>query len=191
MTDVSQPPVLTLVGSQAIAQRRRRNSTGFSVHRQLGRRHRRRRQAIQTFTLMLKDPIGGPSLSTQTTVVQSLRTPGSEGVATTGSFDVVHLYLGPPNPLNPSADITVTVTVFDDNLGSTRPASQSGTRASKSSTWRLIRRPMWRVRSSSRSRRSRCSSIKRPHRRRACRRLAGGWRSVSSRSLPIDTSNSS
>ena len=118
VTDVSQPPVLTLVGSQASLNDPGAIPQAFQYTVNWGDDTGGDNDAIQTFTLMLKDPIGGPSLSTQTTVVQSLRTPGSEGVATTGSFDVVHQYLGPPNPLNPSADITVTVTVFDDNLGS-------------------------------------------------------------------------
>src|SRR4029078_560873 len=43
---------------------------------------------------------------------------GAQGVLTTGSFEVQHLYNGPPDPLNPTADITITVTLLDDNQGS-------------------------------------------------------------------------
>jgi hypothetical protein len=39
-------------------------------------------------------------------------------VATTGSFGITHQYLGPPDPLNPTADIVITVSVVDDNNAS-------------------------------------------------------------------------
>ncbi|HEX3599615.1 MAG TPA: hypothetical protein VHU84_05695, partial [Lacipirellulaceae bacterium] len=66
--------------------------------------------------------VGDPFLSTQTTVLQSIRNVGGEGVPTTGSFDVQHKYAGPPNPGDPTAKIPITVTIVDDNLGATDPA---------------------------------------------------------------------
>jgi hypothetical protein len=57
-------------------------------------------------------------INSQTSVLTSTRVNGAEGVLTTGSFEVQHLYNGPPDPLNPTADITITVTLLDDNQGS-------------------------------------------------------------------------
>ena len=116
VTDINLPPVLTLVGSQAGL-----NIPGpaqaYEYTINWGDDNGGDNDAIQTVTLMLKGPIGDPFISSQTTVLASARTPGTEGVPTTGSFDVQHTYTGPPNPLNPSADIAITVTVVDDNLG--------------------------------------------------------------------------
>jgi hypothetical protein len=53
-----------------------------------------------------------------TTVLASQRTSGGETVLTTGSFEIQHRYLGPPNPANPTADIRIDVAVVDDNNGS-------------------------------------------------------------------------
>jgi hypothetical protein len=50
-------------------------------------------------------------------VLSSDRISGNEGILTTGEFEVEHLYLGPPDPLNPTADIIITVTLIDDNGG--------------------------------------------------------------------------
>jgi hypothetical protein len=110
--------VLTLVSSQAGLNDPGAIAQPFQYIVNWGDDNGGNNDAIQTFTLMLKSPVGNPLLSAQTTMLQSVRTVGGEGVSTTGSFDVVHQYLGPPNPLNPSADITISVTVFDDNLGS-------------------------------------------------------------------------
>jgi len=57
-------------------------------------------------------------INSQTRVLASNRISGSEGVSTTGSFEVEHRYLGPPDPLHPTADIVITVTLLDDNGGS-------------------------------------------------------------------------
>jgi hypothetical protein len=56
-------------------------------------------------------------INAQTSVLSSNRTSGSEGVLTTAGFEVQHRYLGPPDPLNPTADIHITVTFQDDNGG--------------------------------------------------------------------------
>src|SRR5262249_9688389 len=71
---------------------------------------------VQTIQLMLKTP-GAPVLSTQTTVGTLARTSGNVGAATTGSMAFTHKFLGPPDPLNPTAPIKITVTVVDDNNG--------------------------------------------------------------------------
>ena len=61
---------------------------------------------------------GSPLIvNSQTTVLSSARTSGNEGIVTTGSFEVEHRYLGPPDPLHPTADINITVTLIDDNGG--------------------------------------------------------------------------
>ncbi len=57
-------------------------------------------------------------VNSQSMVLSSARTSGGEGVMTTGSFEVEHRYLGPPDPLHPTADIPITVTLIDDNGGS-------------------------------------------------------------------------
>ncbi len=103
-------PVLTLVSSQAI------NDPGvvaqpFTFLVDWGDGN------VQTISLMLKAP-GSPLVNGQTSVGTLLRTSGGVGVATTGSFGISHQYLGPPDPLNPSANIQITVTVVDDNNGS-------------------------------------------------------------------------
>jgi hypothetical protein len=72
---------------------------------------------VQTITLMLKSP-GAPTVNGQTAVGSLVRTSGNVGVATTGSFGITHQYLGPPDPLNPTADIKITVSVVDDNNAS-------------------------------------------------------------------------
>jgi hypothetical protein len=72
---------------------------------------------VQTISLMLKTP-GAPTVNGQTTVGTLIRTSGDVGVKTTGSFEITHKYLGPPDPLNPTADIKITVAVVDDNNAS-------------------------------------------------------------------------
>ena len=129
VTDVNLPPVLTLVGSQAgLNIPAREPAYQFTIN--WGDDNSGDNDAIQTVTLMLKSPIGDPFISSQTTVLAVRAHSGSEGVPTTGSFDVQHTYTGPPNPLNPSADIAITVTVVDDNLGvsatATDPVSNPG-----------------------------------------------------------------
>jgi PKD repeat protein len=126
VTDVNQPPVLTLVSSQASLNDPVVVPQAYQYVVNWGDDNGGNNDAIQTITLMLKNPVGNPLLSTQTTVLQSIRTTGGEGVASTGSFNVEHQYLGPPNPLNPSADITIAVTVMDDNLGSDAASIQIG-----------------------------------------------------------------
>jgi hypothetical protein len=72
---------------------------------------------VQTVQLQLRLP-GNPLFSNGLTgVFSSLRDSGDIGVLTTGSFEVQHQYLGPPNPLNPTADIRITTTIVDDNNG--------------------------------------------------------------------------
>ena len=69
---------------------------------------------------------GGQVVNSQTTVLSSARTSGNEGVLTTGSFEVEHRYLGPPDPLHPTADIPITVTLIDDNGGTVSDAIAIG-----------------------------------------------------------------
>ena len=87
---------------------------------------------IQEFQLSLKSPtfptteaetLGHPSnvpntpkLAT-TTVVGGTRISGHANTDTVGSFDIVHNYTGPPDPLHESAPIPISVTVIDDNNG--------------------------------------------------------------------------
>ena len=109
--DSSLRPVLTLVSSQAL------NNTAvpeesFTYFIRWGD------GVVQTVPLVLKAP-GNPVLNSGLTRVLGLqRTPGGETTLTTGSFQVQHRYLGPPNPLNPTADIRIDVVVLDDNNGS-------------------------------------------------------------------------
>jgi PKD repeat protein len=74
--------------------------------------------AVQTIPLALKSP-GIPVFSSGlTTVISSLRASGEENVLTAGAFEVEHRFDGPPNPVNPAADIPIRVTIVDDNNGS-------------------------------------------------------------------------
>jgi hypothetical protein len=67
---------------------------------------------------MLRQP-GSPVASNGLTIVfASQRISGNETILTSGSFEVQHRYLGPPNPNNPTADIRIDVAVVDDNNGS-------------------------------------------------------------------------
>jgi hypothetical protein len=68
--------------------------------------------------LTLNQPLAPVAVADRTTVVAANRISGDEGIDTTGSFEVQHTYTGPPNPLNPTADIGIRVTVVDDNNGS-------------------------------------------------------------------------
>lgn len=117
VTDISTPPVLTLVGSQASLNDAGVVPQAYQYVVNWGDDPSGNNDAVQTITLMLKGPVGDPLLSTQTTVLQSVRTSGNEGIATTGSFDIQHRYLGPPDPLHPTQDIAISVTVLDDNMG--------------------------------------------------------------------------
>lgn len=72
---------------------------------------------IQTISLTLNQPLVPLAVAPRTTVLVADRVSGDIGVHTTGGFEVQHKYTGPPNPLNPSADIAITVTVMDDNNG--------------------------------------------------------------------------
>jgi hypothetical protein len=57
-------------------------------------------------------------LSQRTTMLASLRSSGEQDALTTSSTDVRHQYTGPPDPANPAANIPITVTLLDDNNGS-------------------------------------------------------------------------
>jgi PKD repeat protein len=70
---------------------------------------------IQTVTLDLFLPLAPQAGNGLTTVMTALRANGDANSNTTGAIEVQHRYLGPPNPLNPTADIGITVTVVDDN----------------------------------------------------------------------------
>jgi PKD repeat protein len=108
--DSSLQPVLTLVSSQAINDPMA-VSQAFTFVVDWGDGN------VQTIQLMLKQP-GVPLFNNGlTTVLTSTRTSGGESVLTTGSFDVQHRYLGPPDPANASADIRIDVTIVDDNNG--------------------------------------------------------------------------
>jgi hypothetical protein len=72
---------------------------------------------VQTISLMLKTP-GTPTVNGQTAVGSLVRTSGNVGVTTTGSFGITHQYLGPPDPLNPTNNIKIAVSVVDDNNAS-------------------------------------------------------------------------
>jgi hypothetical protein len=115
VTDISTPPVLTLVGEQLSL-----NDPGagqaFTYLVSWGDDASGDRDSEMAITLMLKDPSGLPFISTRTVVAESTRPSGNIGVLTEGSFDIQHRYLGPPNPGNPTADIPIEVTVVDDNL---------------------------------------------------------------------------
>ena len=104
----SSNPVLTLASSQqlndpsVVAQ-----SVAYEVN--WGDGH------VETFQLNLLNPglpVGNNGL---TTLVASTRNSGNATTLTTGSAVVQHRYLGPPDPLHPTADITVTLTVYDDD----------------------------------------------------------------------------
>jgi PKD repeat protein len=109
--DSTLQPVLTLVTSQAINDPMA-VTEAFTYVVDWGDGN------VQTIQLMLKQP-GNPLFSNGlTTVVAAARTSGNETTLTTGSFEVQHQYLGPPNPANPTADIRIDVTIVDDNNGS-------------------------------------------------------------------------
>ncbi|MCI0331619.1 MAG: PKD domain-containing protein [Planctomycetes bacterium] len=61
---------------------------------------------------------GSVVVNGQTTVLSSMRASGDATTLTTGSFEVQHLYFGPPDPLHPTADVIITLTLIDDNGGS-------------------------------------------------------------------------
>jgi len=70
---------------------------------------------VETFQLSLRNP-GLPVKSNGlTTILASTRVSGNAATNTTGSAAIQHTYLGPPNPLNPTADITIAIAVFDDD----------------------------------------------------------------------------
>ena len=103
--------MLTLVSDQyvndpsAVAQL-------LHVRRRLGRRRRANDDAHAP------QPRRARSTTVRRPSSRRIRTSGDEGILTTGSFEIQHRYLGPPNPANPTADIRITVTVVDDNNGS-------------------------------------------------------------------------
>ncbi|MCC7476219.1 MAG: hypothetical protein IT425_12555 [Pirellulales bacterium] len=73
---------------------------------------------VDTITVTPLAPGNTIIINGQTTVLASTRVTGDEGVMSTGSFEVEHRYFGPPDPLHPTADIPITVTLADDNGGS-------------------------------------------------------------------------
>jgi hypothetical protein len=84
--------------------------------------------------------------------------------ATPASFTIEHIYNGPPNPLNPTADITIIVQVFDDDAA-TAGVVQPGISNLESVTisnpgWRSTRRPTCRGCRSRRRRRPKRSSAR-------------------------------
>jgi PKD repeat protein len=104
----SSNPVLTLVSSQqlndpsVVAQ-----VVTYTVN--WGDGH------TETFQLSLLNP-GLPVASNGlTTLMTSTRASGDALTHTTGTAEVQHRYLGPPNPLNPTADIVISLTVYDDD----------------------------------------------------------------------------
>jgi len=70
---------------------------------------------IQTVTLDLYLPLAPLASNGRTAVMTALRANGDADSNTSGSFEVQHRYLGPPDPLHPTAPIGITVTVVDDN----------------------------------------------------------------------------
>jgi PKD repeat protein/methionine-rich copper-binding protein CopC len=79
---------------------------------------------VDTFQLALKAPVlpgsaGYPALGSngQTIVVATDRDSGTLGVDTTASAQLQHTYLGPPDPLHPTADVPIRLTVLDDDGG--------------------------------------------------------------------------
>src|SRR6185436_8838277 len=80
--------------------------------------------AIDTFQLALKTPIlpgnvGFPASGSngQTIVVALERDSGAIAVNTTAAAALQHTYLGPPDPLHPTADVPIRLTVLDDDGG--------------------------------------------------------------------------
>ncbi|HEX5470569.1 MAG TPA: hypothetical protein VFW73_01725 [Lacipirellulaceae bacterium] len=71
---------------------------------------------VQTIALVLKSP-GSPMINGQTAIGTLIRNSGSVGVPTTGSFEITHKYLGPPDPVHPTNDININVMIVDDNNG--------------------------------------------------------------------------
>jgi hypothetical protein len=112
VTDISKPPVLTLVGDQLSLNDSGVSAQPFEYTINWGDDTSGNKSVEQRVTLMLKTPSGGPFIATQTTVTSSVK---STGPGTLGSFDIQHRYLGSPNPNNPAADIPISVQVIDDN----------------------------------------------------------------------------
>jgi PKD repeat protein/methionine-rich copper-binding protein CopC len=79
---------------------------------------------VDTFQLALKAPVlpgsaGYPASGSngQTIVVAAERDSGTLGVSTTAAAQLQHTYLGPPDPLHPTADVPIRLTVLDDDGG--------------------------------------------------------------------------
>jgi hypothetical protein len=71
---------------------------------------------VETFQLSgLLNPGLPVATNGLTTLVASARDSGDAIMLTTGSAEVQHRYLGPPDPLHPSADIVITLSVYDDD----------------------------------------------------------------------------
>jgi PKD repeat protein len=80
--------------------------------------------AVTTLHLSLASP-GNPVVNTGnpavdkglTSVLSTARASGGPSVLTTGTSEIQHQYLGPPDPLHPTADIQITMIVADDDNG--------------------------------------------------------------------------
>jgi len=78
---------------------------------------------VETFQLSnLLDPGLPVATNGLTTLVASARDSGDATTLTTGSAEVQHRYLGPPDPLHPTADIPITLSVYDDDGASVTDA---------------------------------------------------------------------
>jgi PKD repeat protein len=79
-------------------------------------------KATTTLQLSLASP-GNPIVNTGdplvnkgiTKVLSTNRASGSASVLTTGSSEIQHQYLGPPDPMHPTQDIKITMIVADDD----------------------------------------------------------------------------
>ncbi|MGD9635353.1 MAG: beta strand repeat-containing protein [Pirellulales bacterium] len=76
-----------------------------------------------TVQLLVKDVqlAGAPGAPTlggfQTFVVAAPRTSGGVGVETVASGEIAHTYIAPPDPLHPTADVPIRLTLVDDDGG--------------------------------------------------------------------------
>jgi PKD repeat protein len=77
---------------------------------------------VETFQLSLLNPGVPGGTNGLTTLVASTRASGNASMPTTGSAAVQHTYLGPPDPLHPTADIIITLAVYDDDGGNVTSA---------------------------------------------------------------------
>jgi hypothetical protein len=125
----SANPALTLVSSQTLQGALKAYSFVIDWGDNDGTAAKNGAHAVTSFTLMLAEPsVPVPVVNSGlTTVLSTVRTPGQGTVnltvPTKGSSEIQHRYLGPPDPLNPSANIQIQMTVFDDDGMSTATSS--------------------------------------------------------------------